>query len=538
MEVEAGQVIDFGWTPWPPSHFGPSLAYLAPCANGDCLTVDKADLEFQLIKSTGQIRTGKANNDAGYWASNQLIDNNNKDNFKVPDCVKPGPYVLRVEMIALMGASHPNGAQHYPNCINIMVKGSGTNSLAGGTKGTSLYQADHPGLLVKKGIYGPINYQMPGPKLFTCGVDNTPVSSSTISPVSASSKPAAMSSPAAISSPAASASSLIVRSESSAPAASATPLPYGHAAESSSPAASATPSPYGHPAESSSPAASTTVSPYGYPAGYSSPSASATPINSANATATYAAHQETYPPSPYSKYQSKDDVKEPAKDTYKHQDSYHKEPAKDTYKHQDSYHKEPAKDTYKHQDSYHKEPAKDTYKHQDSYHKEPVKATYKHQDSYHKEPAKDTYKHQDSYHKEPAKDTYKHQDSYHKEPAKDTYKHQDSYHKEPAKAAYVHPESYGKQNPKAKPVSYGKMQHKGTYTASESADHKDTYATPKSYNKEQPKHAHAIYNPTTDLVPKDATKSQLLAWKKICDFVKGKLASKQYRKHAREVIAA
>ena len=175
VEIAAGDVLTFQWTPWPVSHHGPVITYIAPCLNGDCLTVDKADLEFVKVDEVGQTVTGKANDDSGTWGADLLIKNDSKYEFRVPACTKPGPYVVRHEIIALMGASHPNGAQHYPNCVNIMVTGSGTEPFDGGVKGTDLYNADDPGL--KLMIYGPINYVIPGPALHTCNAgsgSNTP----------------------------------------------------------------------------------------------------------------------------------------------------------------------------------------------------------------------------------------------------------------------------------------------------------------------------------------------------------------------------
>lgn len=166
VEAVAGEVVTIQWTPWPPSHYGPVITYMASC-NGDCLTVNKEDLKFHKMEAVGQIVTGKANNDPGEWAATDIIAKGNKWDFRIPACVKPGPYIIRHEIIALMGASHPNGAQHYPNCINVMVKGSGTDALEGGTKATDFYKANDPGL--KLMIYGPINYIIPGPELYTCG---------------------------------------------------------------------------------------------------------------------------------------------------------------------------------------------------------------------------------------------------------------------------------------------------------------------------------------------------------------------------------
>lgn len=199
VEAAAGEVITIQWTKWPESHHGPVITYMASC-NGDCLTVNKEDLEFHKLDAAGQLVGGKGNSDPGKWAADVLRENGNKYDFRVPECIAPGPYIVRHEIIALMGAEEVNGAQNYPNCFNVMVTGSGTDKLTGGTKGTDLYQANDPGLKVQ--IYGLTDYTMPGPEIHTCGaIEQTPTPTTTPTPGTSAtslSQSASQSTPSAI----------------------------------------------------------------------------------------------------------------------------------------------------------------------------------------------------------------------------------------------------------------------------------------------------------------------------------------------------
>lgn len=54
--VAAGETVTLQWTAWPESHHGPMLDYLAPC-NGNCSSVDKAQLKFFKIDGVGMTST-------------------------------------------------------------------------------------------------------------------------------------------------------------------------------------------------------------------------------------------------------------------------------------------------------------------------------------------------------------------------------------------------------------------------------------------------------------------------------------------------
>lgn len=158
--VAAGSDVTLEWTPWPDSHHGPVITYLASC-NGDCTTVDKTQLEFFKIDAKGLIDDS---NPPGQWATDQLIANNMSWTTTIPSDIASGNYVMRHEIIALHSAGQKDGAQNYPFCINFQVTGGGSTQPSG-TPGEQLYQDTDPGILIS--IYQHIdNYQIPGPPMY------------------------------------------------------------------------------------------------------------------------------------------------------------------------------------------------------------------------------------------------------------------------------------------------------------------------------------------------------------------------------------
>jgi hypothetical protein len=159
VRVRAGSTITLRWNTWPESHKGPVIDYLAPC-NGNCANVSPSSLQFAKIAQRG-LNSGS---NPGNWASDDLIRNGNSWTVTIPSNLAPGGYVLRHEIIALHSAGQPNGAQAYPQCINIEVTGGGS-ARPSGTAGTSLYRANDPGILFN--LYTNFNsYPIPGPGLW------------------------------------------------------------------------------------------------------------------------------------------------------------------------------------------------------------------------------------------------------------------------------------------------------------------------------------------------------------------------------------
>ncbi|KAH8889609.1 hypothetical protein GQ53DRAFT_689359, partial [Thozetella sp. PMI_491] len=172
LTIKAGDSISLQWNTWPDSHHGPVIDYLANC-NGACETVDKTTLKFFKIDAPAYISGANP----GFWATDVLIQNNFTWMVQIPANIAPGNYVLRHEIIALHAAGSANGAQAYPQCLNLQITGSGTYAPAG-VAGTALYNPTDPGILFN--LYtSPIAYTVPGPTL----ISGVPISVSQFSSV-------------------------------------------------------------------------------------------------------------------------------------------------------------------------------------------------------------------------------------------------------------------------------------------------------------------------------------------------------------------
>ncbi|VUC27717.1 unnamed protein product [Clonostachys rosea] len=155
ISVNAGDTIKLYWNTWPDSHKGPIINYLAPY-NGETTAGSLSWSKF----SQSAIVSGTT------WVTDTLIANNFTTSTVIPPKLKAGNYVLRHEIIALHGAGSDNGAQNYPQCLNLKVGGSGTVSPSGGTVGSSLYKRTDAGILFN--LYTSYtSYPYPGPALWT-----------------------------------------------------------------------------------------------------------------------------------------------------------------------------------------------------------------------------------------------------------------------------------------------------------------------------------------------------------------------------------
>lgn len=94
-----------------------------------------------------------------------MIANNNSWSVTIPTDIASGNYVLRHEIIALHSAEEADGAQNYPQCVNLQITGTGT-ATPSGTLGTALYQESEAGIIVN--IYQSLStYDIPGPTLYS-----------------------------------------------------------------------------------------------------------------------------------------------------------------------------------------------------------------------------------------------------------------------------------------------------------------------------------------------------------------------------------
>jgi cellulase len=177
--VNAGDTIQFSWNTWPDSHKGPIINYIAPCNGevtqgaidnrvatnvyiiGDCTTLSPTSLRWFKISQTAILTTSPIT-----WVTDALIAFNFTTSTVLPKNLAPGNYVIRHEIIALHGAQNDNGAQLYPQCLNLKVGGSGTVKPTGGVEGTKLYRRDEEG--IRFNVYaGKTSYTFPGPAVWT-----------------------------------------------------------------------------------------------------------------------------------------------------------------------------------------------------------------------------------------------------------------------------------------------------------------------------------------------------------------------------------
>ncbi|KAF2004870.1 lytic polysaccharide monooxygenase [Amniculicola lignicola CBS 123094] len=170
--VAAGGIVRARWWQpgeWPVSHHGPVLDYLAPC-NGPCSKVNPESLKFVKIDQRGWLNTSTWQE--GTWAADELRADDQSWNIKIPAGLKAGEYILRHEIIALHVAFEGGaGAEHYPQCINLKVTGSGTKTITGGVDARTFYRGDEPGLDIDIHTTNDHSgYVIPGPPVWSGAV--------------------------------------------------------------------------------------------------------------------------------------------------------------------------------------------------------------------------------------------------------------------------------------------------------------------------------------------------------------------------------
>lgn len=157
--VAAGDVMRLTWNTWPDSHHGPVLDYLAPCS--DCSSADAESLSFVKLDEAGLV----SGSNPGTWATDELMDDSFSWDVTIPSDLAEGTYVLRHEIIALHSAAQEDGAQSYPQCINIEVTGGGSATPDDGEPATSFYTPSDPG--IQFNLYEDFDsYPIPGPEVW------------------------------------------------------------------------------------------------------------------------------------------------------------------------------------------------------------------------------------------------------------------------------------------------------------------------------------------------------------------------------------
>jgi cellulase len=160
VSAQAGDTLTLIWNTWPDSHKGPVINYIAPCS-GECTSASPGSLSFAKISQAALL----SGSNPGTWATDTLIAQGFSSDVKLPSSLAPGNYVLRHEIIALHAAGSANGAQAYPQCINVKIT-SGGSAKPSGEAATAFYKANDPGILFN--LYGSFSsYPIPGPSVWS-----------------------------------------------------------------------------------------------------------------------------------------------------------------------------------------------------------------------------------------------------------------------------------------------------------------------------------------------------------------------------------
>lgn len=179
LDVQAGDQIGAFWghviggAQWPgdpaeyidKSHKGPIMYYMARV--DDAATSDLAGLGWF------KIHEEDFDHQQGIWAVDRMIADKGWSYATVPECLAPGQYLFRVELLALHSAYDLQGAQFYQSCAQLNVAGEGTVLPSETVQIPGLYQQDDPSILIQIWVNGVDNnglkpYSAPGPAPMTC----------------------------------------------------------------------------------------------------------------------------------------------------------------------------------------------------------------------------------------------------------------------------------------------------------------------------------------------------------------------------------
>ncbi|KAK8250417.1 glycosyl hydrolase family 61-domain-containing protein [Phyllosticta capitalensis] len=160
--VKAGDTVGFALDTGI-GHPGPVQVYMSK-ADSTAKSYDGAGEWFKIY----ELGTSDITDDGLQWATNDITN----FTFALPQKLPKGEYLLRVESIALHGASTYGGAQFYISCAQLSVESDATTAAPAGdfvAKIPGVYTGNEPGIMLN--IYYPVptNYTMPGPAIWPSG---------------------------------------------------------------------------------------------------------------------------------------------------------------------------------------------------------------------------------------------------------------------------------------------------------------------------------------------------------------------------------
>lgn len=168
--VQAGDMLGFGIKETF-GHPGPQQVYISK-APGKAAEYDGSGEWTKLYTLTYSLNSSYGAVDGILkWATHRA----QTFNFKLPEQIPPGEYLLRAEGLALHAAHKANCAQFYVSCAQIsVVAKEGTVGRAEVDLGESIkfpggYKWNSPGVLIPQFWSQITNYTSPGPKLWPKG---------------------------------------------------------------------------------------------------------------------------------------------------------------------------------------------------------------------------------------------------------------------------------------------------------------------------------------------------------------------------------
>ncbi|KAH9907609.1 glycoside hydrolase family 61 protein [Xylariomycetidae sp. FL2044] len=146
------------------SHKGPITAWLAKV--DDAATASKTGQKwFKIWYDTLDTSTK-------IWGVDNMISQGGWVKFDLPQCIAPGDYLMRVEILALHSAKTANGAQFYMSCAQIRVSGDGTFTPSSTVSFPGAYQKNDASIVTN--IYGALGQPDNGGKQYNAP-GNVPV---------------------------------------------------------------------------------------------------------------------------------------------------------------------------------------------------------------------------------------------------------------------------------------------------------------------------------------------------------------------------
>jgi len=157
LTVPAGSTFGFG-SDIPPGHPGPYNIYMAK-APSTAASWDGSGANWFRVWQKGA--TSITSSAITFDITSSAFT------FTIPKSLSNGEYLVRIEHIALHGASSFGGAQFYISCAQIKITGGGSGNPSPKVAIPGVYTGNEPGILIN--IYWPIptSYTVPGPAIWS-----------------------------------------------------------------------------------------------------------------------------------------------------------------------------------------------------------------------------------------------------------------------------------------------------------------------------------------------------------------------------------